>query len=223
MKKTVIKLIKNHFPKNLREIGEKLVGRRVYHPLFDNYRCIFIHIPKTAGSSIGHAIFGTHQTGHWKLITYRWTNSNKFDRYFKFTFVRNPWDRLASAYFYLAEGGKTKNDREWSKKNISHFKSFEDFVTRGLSNDNILNWVHFVPQLNFIRDIDGHINVDFVGKYENLKEDFEYVCNKLNINTELPHKNHSNRLDYRKIYSSSMIQKVQEVYSDDIEFFNYNF
>ena len=70
--------------------------------VFDKKKCIFFHIPKTAGISLVKALFGDLDWGHRDVKYYRNVfNKKKFDSYFKFTFVRNPYDRLFSAYSFL--------------------------------------------------------------------------------------------------------------------------
>lgn len=81
-----------------------------YKPL-DNLKCIFVHIPKTAGISISRSIFGNLGGGHTKIRDYELIFSAKdFNNYFKFTFVRNPWDRIFSAYRFLKNGGINEED-----------------------------------------------------------------------------------------------------------------
>lgn len=67
----------------------------------DYYKCIFLHVPKAAGISISKTLFGNLGPCH---ITYDWFEQNlglvTIKAYYKFTFVRNPWDRLYSAYSF---------------------------------------------------------------------------------------------------------------------------
>jgi len=81
---------------------------------FDEYRCIYYHIPKTAGLSVCQGLFGHHGPGHIDARTYRLIFGRAhFEKYFRFTFVRNPWDRLVSAYHFLQAGGLDREDRAW--------------------------------------------------------------------------------------------------------------
>jgi len=223
MKAHIIQGIKKYYPLSFREPTEKLLGRKVYHPKFDKYKCIFIHIPKTAGSSIGDALFGTDLTGHWTANTFKWTNPHKFTSYFKFAFVRNPWDRVASSYHYLKMGGKTRSDATWALKNMAEFDSFEDFVLYGLHKNHILNWVHFRSQLEFIKDENDNIALDFLGRFENIAEDFEYINRKIGTKRPLPHRNNSDRPPYTELYTPAMAKKVSIIYKEDIHQLNYCF
>ena len=75
---------------------------------FDREKAIFVHIPKAAGTSIALSIFG-ELPYHYKAIDYIVFFGRKtFNQYFKFAFVRNPWDRVYSAYTYLRKGGWDK-------------------------------------------------------------------------------------------------------------------
>jgi len=223
MKQHIIQGIKKYYPPSLRESTEKLFGRQVYHPEFDKYKCIFIHIPKTAGSSVGNAIFGTDLTGHWTANTFNWTNPKKFASYFKFAFVRNPWDRVASSYHYLKMGGKSRSDAAWALKNLAEFNTFEDFVLYGLHTPKVLSWVHFRSQLEFIRDKNNNMTLDFLGRFENISKDFEYINHEIGTERQLPHNNNSDRLPYKELYTPAMAKKVGFIYKDDINQLNYCF
>ena len=65
---------------------------------YDEYKCIFVHVPRTGGVAIAKSLFGNLGGSHISISLYRKVFSDVFDGYYKFTFVRNPWDRLVSAY-----------------------------------------------------------------------------------------------------------------------------
>jgi len=133
---------------------------------------------------------------------------------FKFVFVRNPYDRVVSAW-------KDKIKDKTFKDFICH-----DLVTYDVDNnqfhvfDNIVIH-HFSPLLNpkyFIKDL------DFVGRFENLQEDFNIVCDKIGIpRQQLPHKNKSKHKHYTEYYDDETRQMVAEKYAKDIETFGYQF
>lgn len=196
--------------------------QRSYPKSVDSAQAIFIHIPKTAGTSL-YSLIGYTGIGH---VNYRWYESrdpNKFNQYFKFAFVRNPWDRLVSAFFYLKKGGSNAMDKHWAMKNIDKYSTFEEFVIDWVSPENINRYFHFIPQYKFIYDQSLYLKVDYVGKFENLNQDFEVVANKLNIHQSLPYINKSNRKDYQSYYSKKTKEIVAQVYKQDIELLGYRF
>jgi len=154
--------------------------------LFLEKKCVFFHIPKTAGISISNSLFGYVKWGHRSVSFYKLHYGEKvFNSLYKFCFVRNPYDRLFSAYTFLKEGGINNQDLEFSNSYLQEFASFDEFVLKGLEKEEIMNWVHFKPQYTFVCDENDNIVMDFIGKMENLKADFNTVCKHLNIESEL--------------------------------------
>lgn len=150
--------------------------------LFLEKNCLFFHIPKTAGISISNSIYGDVKWGHRTVDYYKsYYGDDVFYSLYKFCFVRNPYDRLFSAYTFLKKGGINDQDLAFSQKYLSEYLTFEDFVLRGLEKKEIMEWVHFKPQYTFVCDNDKMV-MDFVGKMENINEDFEYLCKQININ-----------------------------------------
>lgn len=192
---------------------------------FDKHRCIFIHIPKCAGISVSKTLFGSLGGGHRSIDQYRLIFSRQdFERYFKFTFVRNPWDRLVSAFFYMKQGGFSESDRLWAQHHLGMFDNFSEFVTRWVTPHNVRKVAMFMPQSDFLCT-HGIPSVDFVGRFEHLNRDFQHVCQTLNLNCELPKLNErkSNRTDYRNYYCQRTLEIVGDVYREDIKKFGYTF
>ena len=74
------------------------------------HKCIFIHIPKCAGTSV-EVNFSNKHSNHCPVAVFARKYPRKFKNYFKFSFVRNPFDRLVSVYAYYVNGGnKSKHD-----------------------------------------------------------------------------------------------------------------
>jgi chondroitin 4-sulfotransferase 11 len=85
-----------------------------YPPSFHSKKCIFVHIPKTAGTSVTDALFGTPRPRHRPLQWYEGMEPELYKEYFKFAFVRNPWDRLVSGYHYVVnKKPKKQSEIEW--------------------------------------------------------------------------------------------------------------
>ncbi|NET30784.1 MAG: sulfotransferase family protein [Cyanothece sp. SIO1E1] len=162
--------------------------QRAYPANIDAIEAIFIHIPKAAGTSL-YELIGYTGIGH---VTYRWYEErdlDKFERYFKFAFVRNPWDRLVSAFFHLKKGGSNAMDKHWAIKNLAQYGDFASFVKGWLTEQSVNSWVHFIPQHKFIYDDAFNLKVDYVGRLENIQNDFSVIAKKLNLNAEFPYIN----------------------------------
>lgn len=199
-----------------------------YKP-YDDARSIFVHIPKAAGMSICRSLFGNLAGGHATLADYSVIFSQQeFDSYFKFTFVRNPWDRVLSAYHFLCAGGVTEHDRNWAH-NIRCYANFDDFIRRGLRTPMMRKKLHFRPQSAFLRiPYSEHIPIDFVGYFENIEQDFELVRQRMNLGEDrvLQHVNKTSvdkARDFRDAYTEHTRQIVAEVYAGDIELLGYRF
>lgn len=193
----------------------------------EDYRCIFVHIPKCAGISVSKSLFGEefapiHRSLHGYLADF---GPKDFQAYFKFTVVRNPYDRLASAYFFLKKGGINEDDKNWAEKNLSAYDSFDTFVKNWVNQENIQTEIHFRPQCDFICLEKNRPGVDFIGYYENLAADFQYVCRKINSHSTLlaMNRNAGKEKDFREYYTEETKAIVADVYADDIRVLGYSF
>lgn len=191
---------------------------------YDDNRCVFVHIPKTAGLSLCAALFGCKGGGHLTARAYRAIfGAQDFDDYFKFTFVRNPWDRIVSAYTFLSQGGANERDRAWGQAVLSDFGSFDEFVLRWLDERRLYEQIHLVPQWEFVVNGQGQPCLDFIGRFERLGDDFQYVLDQLGRSCALPQSNASQRSPYRDYYSGASRRRVAQLYRRDIEQFGYSF
>lgn len=194
-----------------------------YKP-FDDTKSIFIHVPKCAGVSINTRLYGNLAGGHLKIENYtRIFSPREFLSYFKFTVVRNPWDRLVSSYHFLSKGGMNEADRQWAKENISQYSDFKAFVRDWVTPENVMKYYHFIPQTEFIFDKHHAIKPDFIAFLETLDEDFIEISHKLNIPVHIDKKNQSNHDDYKSYYDAETINIVAKVYEKDIRLLGYNF
>lgn len=183
---------------------------------------IFIHIPKTAGTSLVKSIYGdVSSEGHRDMSFYKTIFTDDLAMYFKFCFVRNPYDRLYSSYKFLQKGGMNKHDLKAFKMHLKKYRDFEDFVLNGLSKNLLNEVVHFVPQTNFICNDKGFILVDFIGKFESLEEDIKNLEEKLNFKISLPHLNSNKKEHYLSVYTDEMMIKVKEFYMNDFKILGY--
>jgi hypothetical protein len=151
-----------------------------------------------------------------------------FDNYFKFGFVRNPWDRQLSFYNWML---KLNPRQSWyeHQKHVKARKDFNDFMEwYHLSGDRKANFGQFWHvQKDFLFDTDGTQLVDFIGRFENLAEDFEYVKKQIGIEEHnLRHHNKSRDRkprDYRKAYTDKTAELIAKICKEDIDTFGYTF
>jgi hypothetical protein len=199
---------------------------QVFRPCFQETKSIFIHIPKAAGTSIARSIYGMN-VGHRKASDYIAVSDSEFKKYYRFSFVRNPWDRAISAYNFVKQGGTSlvqplPNDIYKS----SMFDTFDTFVTEWLQHQDLGKIdIVFEPQYKYIFDYNDNLLVDFVGKIENIEIDLKKVKSQINIKTELQQLNKSNRRQegYKSHYKSETAEIIERLYSNDIALFNYKF
>ena len=224
------------------------------------FKCIFVHIPKAAGRSVELYFMnrlkldrenaahreqllltdnddpakGTEKLSHLSAAEYVRCGhipQQDFDTYYKFSFVRNPWSRLVSEYRY---------------RNFLSHKSFKDFAMNKLPEPGWGDkYRHVMPQSEMLHDDNGHLLLDFVGKFENLQQDFDHVCKQLGFaRSRLLHINSSDKKSrefrrrarnflyrnkesglrkYIDFYDKETREYVAELYQADIKNFNYSF
>ena len=200
-----------------------LRGRGVYAGWPNENQAIFIHLPKTAGTSISKAL-GLPTSRHVPAEDYFVSNPNKFARFFKFAIVRNPYDRLLSSYTFLRDGGMNPDDMQFSQAYVQPFESFEHFLIDGFTRSpETRAWVHFRPQSTFICDARGRNQMDFTGRFESIAEDYAQIAARLGKPGELPVVNRSSRGGYREAYTPVTIDIARRFYSADLETFGYGF
>ena len=194
-------------------------------------RFLFVHIPKTAGNSIqsilrdysedelvalrggqdGIERFGLRNPKykikkHSTLAEYKAALGEvQFGDLYKFTCVRNPWDRMVSYYFT-----PTQNMAAWDRK------KFRKAIVKALSVADYL-------RLDKVEE-DPFGNVDYIMRFENLADDFRTVCGTLGIlPTTLPRYNRSSREHYSKYYDEELRDLVRTRFASEIERFGYTF
>lgn len=195
---------------------------------FKKTNVLFIHIPKCAGIALNKALYGDKGGGHKAAIEYKlFYGIKKYNKIFKFAIVRNPWDRLYSAYTFLMDGGRNEWDKNFAKETVMKFDSFESFVLNWVNDENIYIGIHFVPQFHFVYDYRGVKLVDHIGKFENLDNEYSLLMNKFGdsiYSDNLMKMNKTNiSIKYKDCYTDEMIKHVGKVYLKDISYFNYSF
>lgn len=217
-------------------------------PISHPHRTIFVHVPKTGGTSV-EFVLGMHgekadigirpyfnqqldrehlygqDLQHMTAAALRdaLRQEGVFERYFKFSIVRNPWDRLVSVFAW--------SNQKWAKGQELSDGEFEGsvrqlyglFVASRTQGQPLRIAPHFRPQVHFLVDRERRTLVDFVARYENLRPDWEQIRRKIGIQADLPLRMRSHHRPYRSYYSAATRAMVAELYADDIAAFGYEF
>ena len=184
----------------------------------NKHKFIFIHIPKTGGTTI-ETFFGGCKKKHQPLCKMYRNLFFPLEEYFQFTFVRNPFDRILSLFFYLVKDEK-RVDADFSSfvKNQVCWKMNESKNVISRSGKRR----HYCPQIMWFENYKK--DNFYIGRFENFQEDFNIVCDKIGIPQQiLPHENKTKHKHYTEYYDDETRQIVAEKYAKDIEYFNYEF
>lgn len=179
---------------------------------------IFIHINKTAGTSIGRALGMPIKNHMMAKEVIAKIGQDKWDSAYKFSLVRNPWDKAVSLYEYRKKKNRTDiaslgiRFSDWVKVTYGEKKDFSYYEVRG-----------FQPQVDWLKDNDGKISIDFIGKFESINTDFDQIRKVIGEGTELPHLNASKRTGYRSYYDDETRAIIAHWFREDIEVFGYEF
>ena len=201
---------------------------------------IFVHNVKTGGCSI-EAAFGvgmdfhnpeqSDDERHRRLSHYKALFPDEFAGYFKFAFVRNPWDRMVSRWANKREALERKlalaepaseelqhRIEQRSAKARTHpaFRPFQEF----LADPGLLIGNQLVEHPD---QIDMEPQFDFIGRFESLSADFANICERLGVRAELPHVNTSSHRHYTTYYDDAAREFVARKCAHDIERFGYRF
>lgn len=177
--------------------------------------CIFIHLPRTAGTSIESIIGGQ---GHKDIIYFKRFAIGQSDlewkKIFKFAFVRNPYDRFISCYKWArgnVEGWETIDINDLAENIVSKYETWDKESLESLMFKEQWRYIcnqYYIPQ------------IDFIGRYENLEDDWTYIAKKLGIERKLPHLNKGTKVDH--VLTSKTRDIIREIYLKDFETFGYN-
>lgn len=202
---------------NCRRLCVRAISGVPIRPWQHQYRAVFIHIPKCAGTSILQAFGHTGARDHGRWTDYQRADRANFSDYFKFSFTRCPVKRLHSTYQYLKNGGNGgRRDLALADQVGVNRHDFHDFVFTQLTPTLIQQELLFWEQSSFIFDQKDNLMIDFLGRVETLDEDLDEILQRLKIP---PTKGvaHLNRSQSNALpITPAIIKQVGELYPRDI-------
>jgi hypothetical protein len=217
---------------------------------------VFVHIQKTGGQTVSRVLRDnisdiTRFKPKHEFAIQAMGELEGWNEYFKFAFVRNPWDRLVSWYSMISDEGAPPSRQPSSKKVerrhlrqarrreqrrnqnllwryvLENSSTFEEFIRNCTGEIEVKESVSYSftsNQLDYVSDRDGNLLVDFIGRFENFQSDLLEVSSRLGIELRfVPHNNPSPRRHYSSYYTPETEEIVRERFKRDIEYFGYEF
>jgi hypothetical protein len=200
------------------------------------HKFIFVAIPKTGTHSVRQALrqhmgpqdieqvglfvkrefpiadLARLQHGHLSLQQVRpYFPPEEFKAWFKFAFVRNPFDRFISYCAFMTRAA-------------GQFEREPQGVMRHFIENPPRRHVLFEPQHSFVTDETGALLSDYIGRVEEMQASYDEICRRIAIPTaKLEKVNPSKRMEYRRYYDPELISGVAKLYARDLELFGYEF
>jgi len=200
------------------------------------YRFIFFAVPRTATHAVRHALRPYLGEEDWEQqmlageqsipvpeiaaikhghISYRQLRKNLpadiLGTYFKFAFVRNPFDRFVSTCFFL-----NRRNPQFKGREIA-------FMRQAIHNKAFLQRVLVMPQYNLLINEDMQLMMDYVGRYETLQGSFNEICRHIGIPAAtLSVQNRSDHRNPAEYYDRKLMQSIADLYRPDFKLFGYN-
>ena len=180
--------------------------------ILQNEKIIFIHPPRCSGTSIEHSMLkGKSVPDSEKHLNAKQIKNivkDEWNSYFKFSIIRNPWDRIISMYhskYYALQGvGK------YAGRSLKYF----------LNNFILPKWEHGLQCSDYV-----NLSIDFIIRFENRQQDIEKLNNKFNlfIDGSIVTKKNKRHTDYKMYYDNETIEIVNKKFNKDINQFNYKY
>ncbi len=138
-----------------------------------------------------------------------------FAAYYKFTIVRNPWDRAVSQFASMAEREDLRDFIGMKRRDC--FKAYLSLIAKR-------RHVQWEPQVSFLNDAEGRLLVDYIGRFETFAESVFQVLGRLGMQlTSIPHTQKGDRRPYASYYDDESREIIAEIYRQDVETFGYSF
>jgi hypothetical protein len=128
---------------------------------------------------------------------------------------------MVSSYHWWLEKAERWEEFQAGAREIRAFESFPRFMDSVYGREQINEQRGNLH--DWICDDDGHILVDVVGRFERLEEDWTAIAVRLGIDARLPHRNRSNRGEYRAYYDATSRDIVARRFAWAIDYFEYSF
>ena len=200
----------------------------------DKNKFVFIHIPKNSGTAMTKELQKTYNDS--QLLMYcerdginigidkmhlyfdvidKFISKNILDNYIKFCIVRNPYNKLYSAWNFIKERHGYNNVNDFIKYKLNEEFIYEKELIPGDAR------VHYRPQFTFVYDNENNKFADFIIRYENLNEDISKINKKYNFNIPL-YDNGNTQKSYINLLNKESILKINTLYEKDFKLFNYD-
>jgi hypothetical protein len=192
------------------------------------HRAIFVHIPKTAGTSVLAGLgappaFDTHAPSR----IYRVADAALYACAYKFAIVRNPWDRFASCFHFMKHGTSWSLQQRWAQTHIGDldFAGFARRLREPLFRAAVMAERFFWPQTFWLAGAGRADGVDEVHRYENLEDAMRALRQRFELDPACvtPHLRKVSRPDFRALYDEESKAIVGRLYRRDIEILGYSF
>lgn len=174
---------------------------------------VFVHVPKTGGNTVCNLFPGVRNIGHSSMRDHAFDEKD-----FVFAFVRNPYDRLVSTFFYLTQGGMNDSD----KADCSHYIGNSDwprFVEQFSKRPEYFKQqIHMKDQFAFL-----NVNrINYLGRYENINDHLSTLLKRVGLPLQQIGRNNSSaHRPYHYYYNQWIAMKVYRIYEEDFSRFTY--